>query len=78
MSTKKSYKPKAKNETALKKYIQSATKNSNKGHRRNNNSKQFCNRIYNICRSRNDIKDITTSINYRLYCKQVVHTLQKK
>lgn len=78
MSTKKSYKPKAKNETALKKYIQSATKNSNKGHRRNNISKQFCNRIYNICRSRNDIKDITTSINYRLYCKQVVHTLQKK
>jgi hypothetical protein len=39
MSTKKSYKPKAKNETALKKYIQSATKNSNKGYRRNNNSK---------------------------------------
>jgi len=33
---KKNYKPKVKNETALKKYIKSATKNSNKGHRRNN------------------------------------------
>lgn len=78
MSTKKSYKPKAKNETALKKYIQSATKNSNKRHRRNNNSKQFCHRIYDICGNRNGIKNITIIINYRLYCKQVVHTLQKK
>tara|TARA_R100001509_G_scaffold163423_1_gene137869 strand:- start:518 stop:631 length:114 start_codon:yes stop_codon:yes gene_type:complete len=33
------YKPKVKNETALKKYIKSANKNSNKGHGRDNNSK---------------------------------------
>ena len=68
MSTKKSYKPKVKNETALKKYIQSDNKNSNKGHCRNNNSKQFCNRIYNLCRNRNDIKDIIIITNNRLYC----------
>ena len=39
MNTKKNYKPKAKNEIALKTYIQSANKNSNKRHSRNNNSK---------------------------------------
>ncbi len=75
MSTKKSYKPKAKNETALKKYIQSANKNSNKRHCRNNNSKQFSYRIYDICGNRNDIKDIIIITNYRLYSKQMVHTL---
>jgi hypothetical protein len=31
---KKTYKPKAKNETALKKYIKNATKKSNNGHGR--------------------------------------------
>tara|TARA_R100001015_G_C4628972_1_gene189444 strand:- start:2356 stop:2469 length:114 start_codon:yes stop_codon:yes gene_type:complete len=36
---RKNYKPKAKNEVALKTYIKSANKNSNKGHSRNNTSK---------------------------------------
>ncbi len=36
---KKNYKPKAKNEIALKTYIKSANKNSNKRHSRNNTSK---------------------------------------
>ena len=36
---KKIYKPKAKNEIALKTYIKNATKNSNEGHRRNTDSK---------------------------------------
>ena len=64
---RKNYKPKAKNETALKKYIQSADKNSNKGHRRNNTSKQFCNRFHNLCRNRNGIEDIVISIDNWLY-----------
>ena len=64
---RKNYKPKAKNETALKKYIQSADKNSNKGHRRNDNRKQFCNRFYNLCRNRNGIEDIVISIDNWLY-----------
>jgi hypothetical protein len=37
---KKKYKPKAKNELALKTYIKNATKKSNSGHRRDNSSKR--------------------------------------
>ena len=36
---KKNYKPKAKNEVALKTYIKNADKKSNKRHSRNNSSK---------------------------------------
>ncbi len=37
---KKNYKPKAKNEIALKKYIKNATKKGNFGYKRSNNSKR--------------------------------------
>ena len=46
---KKNYKPKAKNETALKKYIKNATKKSNNGLSRSNDSKRKCSRNNNIC-----------------------------
>ena len=37
---KKNYKPKAKNEVALKTYIRNATKKSNNGYKRSSNSKR--------------------------------------
>ena len=37
---KKNYKPKAKNEIALKKYIKNAAKKGNFGHKRSNNNKR--------------------------------------
>lgn len=37
---KNNYKPKAKNETALRKYIKNATKKSNNGYKRSSNSKR--------------------------------------
>ena len=37
---KKTYKPKAKNEVALKKYKENAVKKSNTGHNRNRNNKR--------------------------------------
>ena len=37
---KTNYKPKAKNEVALKKYIKNATKKGNTGHKRSSNGKR--------------------------------------
>lgn len=46
---KKIYKPKAKNETALKKYIKNATKKGNDRHNRNTNSKCDSSKRHDIC-----------------------------
>jgi len=46
---KNNYKPKAKNEVALKTYIKDATKKSNNGHSRDRNSKSISTKRNDIC-----------------------------
>lgn len=46
---KRNYKPKAKNETALKKYIENATKKSDNRHNRNADSECNSRKRNNVC-----------------------------